>query len=244
MLNKLCLFIIYKQRLVEHYMSQSLQKLDEKFFAKFRNVQQFKKNQLIFGPGSEPTGVYFVKSGFVRLYLISKEGKEITFNILKPDTYFSMIWALNNASNIYFYETLTDCVLLKAPKEAVVKQIEKNPDLLYDLTKRTLSGLDGITRLMSALLTGTAGEHIASVLLILTRRFGKKEHNGSIIIEIPLTHMLIGTLAGLSRESTSLELEKLAKKNVLSQKGRYIIIENIKKLEDLSPITYIENAIY
>lgn len=225
-------------------MNHSLQKLDEEFFGQFKSVQRFKKNQLIFGPGSEPSGVYFVKSGFIRIYLISKEGKEITFNIHKPGAYFSMIWALNNVPNIYFYESLTDSILLKAPKKEIVKHIKEHPELLYDLTKRALSGLDGITRLMSALLTGTAHEHIASVLLVLVRRFGEKKNNNEIIIDLPVTHMLIGTLAGLSRESTSLELEKLARKNILFQKGRYIIIKNLKKLENISPISFIENAIY
>lgn len=223
-------------------MNKSLQKLDEEFFGQFKNVHRFKKNQLIFGPGSEPSGVYFVKSGFVRLYLISLDGKEITFNILKPSAYFSMIWALNNTPNIYFYESLTDCVLLKAPRDEVIKHIEKHPDLLYDLTKRTLSGLDGITKLMGSLLTGNAYQHIASVLLILERRFGKKNGNNEILIDLPLTHRIIGTLAGLSRESTSLELEKLTKQKILSQDGRYIVIKNLKKLEEESPITFIERA--
>jgi CRP-like cAMP-binding protein len=225
-------------------MKQSLQKLDESFFAQFKMAQQYKKNQLIIGPATDPSGIFYVKSGFVRLYLMSKDGKELTFNIMKPGTYFSMIWALNNTPNIYFYESLTDVVLLKAPKEEVVKYIEENPEILYDLTKRALSGLDGITRLMEALLTGSAYQQIASVLLVLTRRFGKKNSNSETIIDIPLTHRLIGTLAGLSRESTSLELEKLARKNIISQKDHLIVVKDLKKLEEESPISFIEEIVF
>src|ERR1035437_1957935 len=119
-------------------MKQPLEKLDENFFAQFKLAQKFKKNQLILGPAAEPSGIFYIKSGFVRLYLISEGGKELTLNIFKPGTYFSMIWALNNAPNIYFYESLTDVLLLKAPKNEVVKYIENNPSVLYDLTKRTL----------------------------------------------------------------------------------------------------------
>jgi CRP/FNR family transcriptional regulator, cyclic AMP receptor protein len=225
-------------------MTQDLRKLDENFFAQFKASQKFKKNQLIFGPGAEPSGVFYVKSGFIRLYLISQDGKEITFNIMKPGSYFSMIWALNNVPNIYFYESLTDVELLKAPKTEVLKFVESNPGVLYDLTKRTLSGLDGMTRLMEALLTGSAYQQISSILLVLVRRFGKKKNAHEYIIDIPLTHRVIGTLAGLSRESTSIELGKLTKSKIISQTNHLIVVKNLKKLEEESPISYVENIIF
>lgn len=225
-------------------MKQSLQKLDESFFAKFNVTQRFKKNQLILSPGSEPSGVFYVKSGFIRLYLISENGKEITFNIMKPGTYFSMIWAVNGTPNIYFYEALTDIVLFKAPKDEVTKFLEKHPEVLYDLTKRILSGLDGMTKLMEALLTGSANQQVASVLLVLARRFGNHQQNGEITIDLPVTHRIIGTLAALSRESTSLEIEKLSKKGIISQRNHLIVIKELEKLEQISPIGYIEEVIF
>lgn len=224
-------------------MKQTLQKLDEGFFAQFNSVQKLKKNQLMLWPEVQPPGVFYVKSGFIRQYLISRDGKELTVNILKPETYFPMIWALNNITNIYYFECLTEVILLKAPRENVVKQLEDHPDLLYDLTKRTLSGLDGITRMMETLLTGNAYQQIASVMLVLAKRFGRQISINTVVIEIPLTHRLIGTLAALSRESTSLELEKLTKDKILSKKNGFILINNLKKLEKESLINSADNII-
>jgi CRP/FNR family transcriptional regulator len=225
-------------------MNKVLEKLDESFFAQFKTAQKFKKNQLILSPGAEPSGIFFVKSGYIRLYLISESGKELTLNIFKPGTYFSMIWALNDVPNIYFYESLTDVLLLRAPKEEIVKYIRDNPIVLYDLTKRTLGGLDGMTRLMEALLTGNAYQQIASVLLVLARRFGKNKNDNEVIIDLPLTHRLIGTLAGLSRESTSLEMEKLTKDKIISQKDHITLVKDLKKLENKSPIGFIEEILF
>ena len=225
-------------------MKQPLEKLGESFFSRFKITQRYKKNQLIFGPGAEPSGIFYVKSGFVRLYLISESGKELTFNIIKPGAYFPINWALNGTANIYFYETLTEVTVLKAPRDEVLEYIESHPDVLYDLTKRILSGLDGTVKLMEALLTGNANQQVASVLLVLVRRFGKNGSDGEIIIDLPLTHRIIGTLAALSRESTSLELEKLSKAKIISQKNRLIIVNDIKKLEEKSPIGFVEEAVF
>lgn len=224
-------------------MTQTLGKLDENFFANFNKVVKFKKNKLILWPQVQPPGVFYVKSGFVRQYLISKNGKELTVNILKQQTYFPIIWALNNVENIYFFESLTDVTLLKAPREEVVKQLENHPDLLYDLTKRTLSGLDGVTRIMETLVTGNAYEQISSVLLVLARRFGKSTNKKGLVIDIRLTHRLIGTLAGLSRESTSLELEKLTKNKIISRKNGLIVVDNLEKLEEEASVNSIDEII-
>lgn len=218
-------------------------KLDEDFFIQFNKVLNLKKNQLVFGPTTEPSGIFYVKSGFVRQYLISSDGKEITFNILKPGSYFSMIWALNDVPNIYYYESLTNVQLLKAPKEEVVKYVESHPEILYDIAKRSLSGLDGMTRLMEALLTGNAYQQVASVLLVLARRFGRKK-DGGIVIGIPLTHRIIGTLAGLARESTSIELKKLSEDKIITQKDHLILIKNFDKLKESSPITFVEESVF
>ena len=97
---------------------------------------------------------------------------------------------------------------------------------------------------MEALLTGNAYQQIASVLLVLVRRFGKNGKENEIVIDLPLTHRIIGTLASLSRESTSLELEKLTKAKIISQKDHLIVVLDLKKLEEKSPISFIEEAVF
>lgn len=220
-----------------------MQKLDEAFFTQFNSIHKFKKNKMILWPEMQPPGVFYVKSGFIRQHLISKDGKEITVNILKPETYFPMIWALNNTPNAYFYESLTETVLLKAPRKEVVRQLENHPDLLYDLTKRILSGLGGITKTMEILLTGNAYQQISYVVLVLAKRFGKPIDGKGIIIDLPLTHKLIGTLAGLSRESTTIELQKLEKDNIILKENSSILIKNMQKLEEEASTDSAENII-
>jgi len=218
--------------------------LDEEYFSSFKKSKSYKKNQIIIMPGGEPEGIYYLKSGFVRLYLLSKDGKELTFNIYKPGSFFPMIWALTKTPNIYFFESLTRAQVLIAPKDAIVERIQENPQLLYTLTIRTLKGLDGLTRLMDALLSNKNAYHkVASILTMLIMRFGKRTKNKAVIT-IPLTHRVIGSLAGLSREATSRELERLTKEKIIYQNNHRITIKNIKKLEEESLITFTANIIY
>ncbi|KKR55850.1 hypothetical protein A2362_02380 [Candidatus Curtissbacteria bacterium RIFOXYB1_FULL_41_59] len=217
-------------------------KLDEQFFIQFNRAQAYKKGEMILRAQEEPKEVYFLKKGFVRLYLIALTGREITFNIYKPGTYFPMIWAIGNLPNFYFFESLTDTVVYRAPREKLLELVKNNPKLLFALTKRTYIGLDGIVRLTQALLTENARGKLISVLLVLGRRFGRKETNGDLVIRLPLTHRILASLANLSRETTSLALEKLQKEKVLTFNKHSITINKLQKIEEESSIVAIEKA--
>ena len=219
------------------------QKPDEQFFSQFNHVQLYKKNEIILRPNEEPKEVYFLKKGYVRLYLLAQTGQEITFNIFKPGTYFSMIGAIGNLPNFYFFEALTDVTLFGAPHGELIKFIKNNPRFLFSLTKRAFIGLDGIVRLTQSLLTGKAPERVASILLVLARRFGKKMSNGNLVINLPLTHRILASLAGMTRETTSLELEKLKKKNIIAHVDHLFVIQNLKKIEEESSMTLVEKPI-
>jgi CRP/FNR family cyclic AMP-dependent transcriptional regulator len=223
---------------------KSFQKLDEDFFSGFKNLKKYKKNQIFLEPGVEPSGVFYLKSGYVRLYLISKDGKELTFNIYKSGMFFPMIWAIADAPNIYFLETLTDVELLKAPKEKVIEFLQDNPEIVFDLTKRILSGLEGLTKLMDVLLSKNAYNQVCAVVLMLAKRFGNHSTENLVVIDVPLTHRIIGTLAGLSREATSRELEKLEKDKIIDQSSHKLVVQNLSRLEEEFTTYASENIIF
>jgi len=211
-------------------------RLDEQFFAKFNSRQSYKKGEIIIRAGDHPPEIFYLKRGFVRLYSISSEGKEITFNIHKPETYFSMIWAVGNMPNNFFYEALTNVEIWRAPKDQVLTFIKNEPSLLYSLAKRTLIGLDGLTRLTEELLFGNARSKVASALLILARRFGQKTKAGNIIIKLPITHRILASIVALTRETASLEVENLKKEKIITTNRHLFVIKKIRKLEQASII--------
>lgn len=205
--------------------------LDLKFFAKIGKNVTFKKGETILRPGENPTGIYYIKRGLVRLYSISTSGQEITFNIYKSGTYLFMMWALSEIDNNYFFEALSEAETVKAPKEVVIEFIKSQPGLLYKLNKRTMIGLEASITTAQTLLLGKAHSKIASVFIMLAKRFGKNGKNSHVTIKIPLTHRLIATLAGLTRETASLEIEKLKKEKIITKKQQYFVINKMKILE-------------
>lgn len=64
----------------------TISKLEE-FFSRYR-LTTYKKGEIIYRPEDDPSHIAFIKSGYVRLFALSKDGEEMTINIFKPVFYF------------------------------------------------------------------------------------------------------------------------------------------------------------
>ena len=198
------------------------------FFSQF-GQREYKKGEFILQP-DEAHGVFFLETGHVREYGISSQGIEVGLHIFVPNTYFPMMWVIANIPNRYYYEALDDVRVYNAPKEAVLLFLKENPDVLFDLTKRAFMGLDKLTSRIEHLSYGKAYEKVVSIILYLARHFGE-EKDMKVYIDHKFTHRDIAALAGITRETTSREWEKLEKKELINYKEHLIIIENLEKLK-------------
>lgn len=191
------------------------------------------KNETILNAEENPPGVFYLEEGFVRFYAISPDGKELTLNIFKPGSFFPMTWALGEKPNVYFFETMTAVNLRLAPKDQFLEFLKAEPEIFYDFNKRIMVGLYGFLTRVEYLLFGNASQRVISVLLMAGQRFGLKKEGGQMEIQLPLTHQSIADLAGLTRESTSIEMKKLERKGLISSKNKLIKLLDPEKMRNM-----------
>lgn len=185
---------------------------------------------MILQPDDASANIYYLISGFVRMYSIVFDGKELTLNIFKPGSYFPLFLALDNLKNSYFYESISPVTISKAPKDDVVYFVKNNPDVLLEFTMRMSRGTHGLLTNLQYQLFGSVHRRITSTIYLLSKRFGEITKTG-ILISLPLTHQDVANLTGIARETASLELEKLQKLKYISYAHRKITIHNLQFLE-------------
>lgn len=205
-----------------------IQKIDE-FFQQYKPLT-YKKRDLILHANDTPLSVFYIKSGYVRVYRISEQGEELTLTILKPNDFFPLTYGINTVVNPYFLEAITPLTLWKAPQEQFIKFITTHADIYYELITRVLIRFDGVLSRMEYLVFSNAYTKVASTLLICAKQFGEQQGE-DIILRVPLTHRDIATLIGITRETTSLEMKKLEKEGFLTRNGRLFVLKNRKELE-------------
>ena len=202
--------------------------LAKKFFHQYPK-QTFPAKKTILTASQDPINIYYLANGFVRQIVNSASGDELTIHIYTPGSYFPMSNVLNQQSNRYIFQTITDATVYLIPKKDIEIFLRQNPDQLWGLTQRLSAGLEGLSQRIELLTVSNAEQRVASAIAFFAKHLGE-ENNTGLELTIRLTHREIAAMAGLSRERTSLELEKLSKLRILSTEKKYISILNYKKL--------------
>lgn len=200
------------------------------FFSKFQ-VRVYKKHASIINAGDQLQKIFYLKKGFVRLYSMSAEGKELTLIIYKPGNFFPLFTALNPKTSYPFWvETITKAEVIVVPVDSFVSFFKDNPNLLMNLSMEIMGRLDDALKRMEYFAFGNVYTKIACILTLSAKRYGKKEGN-EIVIELPLTHKDIGLLIASARETVSSEIKKFENKGIIEHRGKTLVIKSMKRLE-------------
>ena len=200
------------------------------FFSTFR-TRTYEKGQILVFAGDDPEYVFYIIKGTVRTYDVSYRGEEIVANVFKAGAFFPMSWAINHTPNYYFFQAAEDVEVALADPKQTVAFVKANPDVLFDLLARVYRGTDGMMLRMVQQMGGSARERLALELILACRRFGKADTEQTCQLQI--TEAELAARAGLTRETVSRELQKLARENVLHVKQGSIHINHIEKLQTI-----------
>jgi CRP/FNR family transcriptional regulator, cyclic AMP receptor protein len=201
----------------------------EVFYEQF-STREYKKGETLIRADDNPQGIFCLTKGYVRQYTISKTGIELTLQILKPITYFPLIWAINGAPNIYFYEALTAVEVGRAPKSQVVSFIKDKPAIILELMSKLLGDYAETLSRIEHLVFSDAYRRVISVLLYIARHFGEETNRG-VVVDHRFTQQDIATLVGVARETASIEIGILEKKGLVTYIDHSMQFPSIANLE-------------
>ncbi|HMT19396.1 MAG TPA: Crp/Fnr family transcriptional regulator [Candidatus Saccharibacteria bacterium] len=197
-------------------------------------TRTFRVGSTILYQGEVPRAACIVKSGIVRVYSISPQGDDQIVTMHVKGEFFPASWIYQKStSTLFFYEALTDCEIVFAPRQELVaywdETAAKRRILLDYFTTNYAASLIRI----NALEQPKARDKLLYTLYFLCMRYGKyAKTDKKVEIPISLTHQHFASLVGITRETTAMELNKLKKQRVISYKQqRYTV--NLEKLSDL-----------
>jgi len=190
------------------------------FFSKYP-IEKYKKGQIIIKPGTKPEFVGFVKSGYVRVYTLSEAGQEITMSFFKPVLYFTTIYAMTGNENRFYFEAISPVEMWKAPKGEFIDYCQKNAEVSIELMNKISNLFLKLVENMGMLLAGNSLSKVAIVISSIN----KTKDN------FALTHKMVASLTGLTRETVTLQMLKLEKLKLIDNKNRKVLILDKEGLE-------------
>lgn len=209
-------------------MDTTILKKVEKFYSPYKK-EGFKKGEILIRAFENPNKIYFLSEGSVKMYSVSKNGKEFVLNIFKPASFFPMSLAVNSSDNLYYYEALTPIKVKIAPVKKVMAFVKENPDVMFDLLQRLYKGIDGLLIKLDFSITSDAKSRIIVELVTLAKRFGAEKNKR---YELSISVSSLATNVGLARETVSRQLKILKEKRLISLKNKKLIIYDLNKLAE------------
>jgi len=203
----------------------------EKLVSLFHNGPRltYKKGEFIIRPGETPSGVFYIESGLVKAYDITKYGEENLLIIRKEHEIFPLIWAITGQERHIIYEALSPTVVWRLDGADYMKELRNDKELLAPLLDMVVEMYRIHSERIINLEYRTVRERLISFLLTMSQRFGKKTNDG-ICIEAPLKQQDIASSINSSRETTGRELSLLERKGCIRSSQSVITILDRKKL--------------
>lgn len=207
--------------------------LDE--LSKAKIVNTYKRGQTIFYEGNKPYGVYCMNSGKVKLSKHAPEGKNFIVRIAKGGDLLGYRSFFTSELYTATAEVLEDATICFLDRERFFELIKKNPAFSLKLLSLMGHDIKCAEDMSRNLAYKSSQERIVEMLLTLKETYGIENQDGTYKLDILLSREELASMIGTTTETTVRLLTWLKDKNIISLKGKYITIKDLKVLENLIP---------
>ena len=198
--------------------------------AAFRDIpsRKLNKGQILIYEGDVINSIYFLTRGYVKVSTIHSSGAQRTIIVYAPGDSFPLTSFLSGRGIArYFYECMTDVELKVMPQKDFQERIRGDLELGEELIGYASRMSDQFVERIEILSAQSARHKVAALLNYLAVKTGESL-SGKTRLNLPLTSQEIADMCGLTRETASMQLQRMKKEGVIS--GRRNLTIDDKKL--------------
>lgn len=196
------------------------------------NRLSYSKGEYVVRPGEHNTAIYYIETGAVKAFDITKYGEENLLVIRQAAEIFPLIWAITGQERSVIYQVMADAVLWRISRKDFIRTITDEPEMLAPILDMTIEMYRVHSERIIGLEYRTVRERLVAFILSLESRFGVSEGN-EILLDVSLRHQDIASSINATRETTGRELNSLERKGLITVKKSLITIVDIRKLKDM-----------
>jgi CRP/FNR family transcriptional regulator, dissimilatory nitrate respiration regulator len=194
---------------------------------------QVPKAEILFHKGDESHGFFVVVSGQIKLAVASSQGHEKIIDVIGPRQSFGEAVMFLGRPYPVFAQAMSDTLVLKIGKQTVF-------NLLAIDTSFARAMLAGLSLRLHALVGDVESyslrsgvQRVIGYLLQQCADQGNAEDEQSVTL--PIFKQVLASRLNLTPESLSRELHELESANLITVKGRQIMIHGLQRLRDYDP---------
>jgi CRP-like cAMP-binding protein/ActR/RegA family two-component response regulator len=196
-----------------------------------RNINKYKKKQLIYAEGNHPSRLYYIIKGKVKAFKINDDGKELVTELFSPGDFLGHVALLEEAPYRDSAEALEPTELAVIPKEDFEEMVYKHKDVSHRFISLLAKNISEKENQLIGIAYNSLRKKVAVALLTLEHKYNEKEEVG---FEININRGSLASIAGTATESLIRTLSDFRSEGLVEIKTSGIIILNHNKLEHLA----------
>ena len=202
-----------------------------KAFADAGHIRVLKKDEILHWQDDPPTKFYIVKSGQLRSFLLSDDGRQITLEIVSEGRLFGLSSYAANLPRPCSSSALVDTELYYMDYDDLRPYMLENVDIAMELFHLLGDNIYFLVAQINNLSFYSAKKRIAYSLIHLSESFKKKSSATSYTL--PFTHQELADLDGVNRVTANRILQTFEKNNWIRLKYGKIQVVNKAALQEI-----------
>jgi CRP/FNR family transcriptional regulator, cyclic AMP receptor protein len=181
-----------------------------------RSESRLAKDQIVFAQGDPADAVFYIQKGKVKVSVVSEQGKEAVVAILDAKEFFGEGCLAGQSRRISSVVTMTDAVIIRLEKAAVVRVIHQDPVFAEVFISHLLGRNIRVEADLVDQLFNSSEKRLARLLLLLAN-FGNADEPEPLIAKI--SQETLAEMIGTTRSRVSFFMNKFRKLGFISYNG-------------------------
>src|ERR1700720_4413513 len=181
-----------------------------------RSIGEYRKDQIVMSQGDPADAVFYIESGKVKLTVVSEQGKEAVVAILETNDFFGEGCLAGQAQRIATVATMTDSVIVRLEKAAIVRVIQQEPAFAGMFIAHLLARAIRVEADLVDQLFNSSEKRLARLLPFLGN-FCKEDKPEPILAKI--SQETLADMIGMTRSRVSFFMNKFRKLGLIDYNG-------------------------
>ncbi|HUF86711.1 MAG TPA: Crp/Fnr family transcriptional regulator [Thermohalobaculum sp.] len=195
----------------------------EAFLAKIdtgRSARKYASQQTVFAQGDAADAVFYLRSGKVKISVVSEQGKEAIVAVLGSDEFFGESCLVGQQLRLASASALEECDIMRLEKSALQRLIQDDAEFSEVFITHILERAIRIEADLVDQLFNSSEKRLARTLLLLAN-FGKEGRPEPIISHIK--QETLAEMIGTTRSRVSFFMNKFRKLGFIDYNGGILV---------------------
>jgi CRP/FNR family cyclic AMP-dependent transcriptional regulator len=198
-------------------------------FTEGRNINRYKKKQIIYSEGNHPNCLYYVLKGKVKVSISNDDGKELVTELFSAGDFMGYVALLEETVYQDTSKALEETELAVIPKNDFEELINNNKEVTHKFIQLLAKNISTKEKQLLGIAYNSLRKKVAEALLLLLHKYSPADDKPAIDIN----REILAAIAGTAKESLIRTLGDFRNEKLIDIEDGKILILNQHKLEHL-----------